>query len=128
MKKRLITAVVAALVLVLGLVAAPAHATNVFSGPCSNGAAKTSAVCQGQTKSNPLVGSNGLLVKVTHIVAILAGTAAVIIIIVSGFRFILSDGDSSKATTARNSLIYAVVGLVVVILAQSIISFVLSKL
>lgn len=62
-----------------------------------------------------------------NILSLIVGIAAVIMIILSGFRFITSQGDASGIASARNALIYAIVGLVVVALAQVIVHFVLSK-
>ena len=60
-------------------------------------------------------------------ISVIAGVLAVIMIIVSGMKYITSGGDSSKITSAKNSLIYAVIGLVIVVLSQVIVRFVLDK-
>ena len=116
----------------LGSLLAPVPAlaaTNVFRDACSTAAAKSSAVCaNGQTTSNPLTGSNGLIVKITRIIAFVAGAAAVVIIMLSGLQYINSAGDATKATQARNGIIYALVGLIVIISAQYIISLVMRRL
>ena len=129
MKYRL-AALIAVFSLTIGLVAPlPASAANVFGDACSNAKVKTSAVCQDSgAKTNPLTGSNGLLIKITQIIAVVAGAAAVLIIIISGLRYVLANGDTAQAMNARNSILYAVVGLVVIAIAASIISFVVSKL
>jgi hypothetical protein len=64
----------------------------------------------------------------TQIIAIFVGVAAVIVIIVSGLRFVTSSGDPSAVASARQALIYAIVGLVVAAAAQAIVSLVLVKL
>jgi hypothetical protein len=105
----------------------------LFNGVCGSGtggAGTNSAVCKGDTgtsSNNPLLGSGGLLVKIAYIIAAIAGIAAVIVIIVSGMRFITSGGDPAKAQAARGALIGALIGIVVIVLATTIISFVLSK-
>jgi len=53
--------------------------------------------------------------------------AAVIMIIVGGFRYITSGGDSTRVGGAKNTLIYAIVGLIIVALAQAIVHFVLNN-
>jgi len=63
-----------------------------------------------------------------NILSLVVGIASVIVITISGFRFITSSGDSQQVQGARNGIIYAIVGLVVVILAQTIVAFVLNKL
>lgn len=95
---------------------------------CS-GAASDSAVCKDKANktNNPLSGKNGLLLKITRIVAIVAGVVAVIILIISGLNMMLASGDMQKVTKARNGFIYALIGLVVIVLAQAIVSFVASR-
>lgn len=62
-----------------------------------------------------------------NMLSIVAGVIAVIMIIVSGLKYITSQGDSTQAANARKSLIYSLVGLVVVVLAQFIVKFVLAR-
>lgn len=118
----------------LGLIvtlATPATAfagTNLFGDACKDAAAKSSAVCQKAQTTNPLTGSNGLIIKITRIIGFIAGIVAVIIIMISGLEYINSAGDATKATKARNGIIYALVGLVVIIAAQFIISLVVSRI
>lgn len=61
------------------------------------------------------------------LVSIIVGIIAVVMIIIGGIRFIISNGDSGKVTTARNTIIYALVGLILVAFAQVIVKFVLSR-
>lgn len=64
---------------------------------------------------------------IVNIFSIVVGFLAVIMIIWGGLRYITSGGDSGKITTAKNTIIYALIGLVIVALAQFIVRFVLSK-
>lgn len=64
---------------------------------------------------------------VINLLSILVGVVAVIMIIVNGFKFVISSGDSTAITNARNGIIYAIIGLVVVALAQVIVIFVINK-
>jgi hypothetical protein len=127
---RKLTHFIATGALLLGILfPAPAlAATNVFGNVCAKNGAKESAVCQTQQKDNPLTGSNGLIVKITRVVAIVAGITAVIIIMLAGLRYITSSGDATQAAQARKGIIYALVGLIVIIVAQFIISFVISRI
>ena len=65
--------------------------------------------------------------SVVGLLSIIVGAAAVIMIIVSGLRYITSGGDSGKVAGAKNALIYALVGVAVAALAQLMVHFVLSK-
>ena len=69
-----------------------------------------------------------LISGVINIISLVIGIVAVIMIIVGGFKYITSSGDSGKVGSAKNTILYAIIGLVVVALAQVIVRFVLGKL
>jgi O-antigen ligase len=75
---------------------------------------------------NPTGGSNGEIKTILGIVYGIVGALAVLYIVISGFRYILSDGDPQKAAQAKQGIIYALIG-VVVISAQVITTFVIGK-
>jgi hypothetical protein len=112
----------------LGLPAQAAQ-KNILTDACGTaaGAARGSAVCQAENSGDPITGPNGVLSKVTRLVSYLAGVTAIILLIVGGMMYVLSNGDAGKLQTAKNTIIYAVVGLAVVIFAQAILIFVLNK-
>jgi hypothetical protein len=62
-----------------------------------------------------------------NVFSIIVGVVAVVMVIYGGFRYITSGGDSGRVGNAKNSLIYAIVGLVIVALAQVIVHFVLGQ-
>lgn len=68
-----------------------------------------------------------VIATVVNIISIIVGVVAVIMIIWGGLKYITSGGESGKITSAKNTIIYALIGLVVVALAQFIVRFVLSK-
>lgn len=70
---------------------------------------------------------NGIIKTVINIFSIIVGVVAVIMIIIGGLRYITSGGDSNNVSGAKNTIIYAIIGLVVVALAQFIVQFVLNK-
>jgi len=70
---------------------------------------------------------NDIVVLIINIFSIVVGIVAVIMIIVGGFKYITSGGDSGNITSAKNTIIYALIGLVVVALAQFLVQFVLNK-
>ena len=57
-----------------------------------------------------------------------AGIAAVIVIIVSGIRYMTSGGDSQKVSSAKNTMIGAIAGLLIIVLAQTIITFIVKRI
>ncbi len=104
--------------------------TDPFYDVCS-GPRADSAVCKKTTSSaseNPVFGPNGVLTKVIQILVIIAGVASVIAIIIGGFKFILSSGDPNNIKSAKDTIIYAIVGLTITIIAQVIVTFVIMRL
>jgi hypothetical protein len=122
--------IIATVVMFFSLLAMPL-AANAFSpfGQACTGAAGSSAVCTdsktGAGGSDPVTSKIG---TATHLTAIVAGIIAVIMMIVGGIRYITSSGDANAVSSAKNTVIYSAVGLVVVVLAQSIIVFVVDRI
>lgn len=70
---------------------------------------------------------NNLITSIVNIISVIVGIIAVIMIIVGGAKFITSGGDSGKISSAKSTVLYAIVGLIIVALAQVIVKFVLGK-
>lgn len=68
-----------------------------------------------------------IITDVINIFSVVVGIVAVIMIIVGGFKYITSGGDSGNITGAKNTILYAVIGLVIVALAQFFVQFILDK-
>lgn len=72
--------------------------------------------------------NSGSLDTVVHTVinlfSAIVGLAAVIMIIIGGLKYITSGGDASKLTSAKNTILYALIGLVVAAVAQMLVHFV----
>lgn len=69
----------------------------------------------------------GILTTIINIFSLIVGFVSVIMIIVGGLKYITSSGDSGNISSAKNTIIYALVGLAIVALAQFIVRFVLAK-
>lgn len=65
---------------------------------------------------------------VIDVFSIVVGAVSVIMIIIGGLRYITSSGDSGNVQAAKNTILYAIVGLVIVIFAQTIVSFVVDRI
>lgn len=111
------------------LVPLPAAAWNPLSNaPCNKDTA-SSAVCTGKNSTaNPLYGPNSTIVTVTQFIGMIAGIAAVIMLIIGAMRYVLAGGDAKDIASAKNTIIYALVGLAVIVSATAIITFVVSQL
>ncbi len=70
---------------------------------------------------------NDLIHLIINIFSLIVGVIAVIMIIVGGLKYITSSGDSNNVSAAKNTILYAIIGLIVVALAQVIVRFVLTK-
>ena len=69
---------------------------------------------------------SGIASKIVTIFSIIVGVVAVIMIIYGGFKYITSGGDSNNVSAAKNTLIYAIIGLIIVALAQIIVHYVIN--
>lgn len=78
--------------------------------------------------TDPVTGTKGVITRVSNVIAFAAAVIAVILIIFSGFRLVKSGGDSSKVAQARETIIYAIVGLIVIALSRAIVGLVISNI
>lgn len=65
--------------------------------------------------------------RVVDIFSVVVGVVAVIMIIIGGLKYITSGGDSGNISSAKNTILYAIIGLIVVVLAQVVVRFVLER-
>jgi hypothetical protein len=79
------------------------------------------------TNGNENNGLNQIITLVINVFTVIVGFIAIVMMIYGGFKYITSGGDSGNVTAAKNTIMYALIGLVVVALAQLIVRFVLGK-
>lgn len=70
----------------------------------------------------------GLIATAINILSWIVGVAAVIMLLVGGFRYVTSGGDANSISAAKNTILYAIIGLVVAALAQALVRFVLRRI
>ena len=105
----------------------PVTAEAASIGACSNSNLGGSTLCSDNTAagaSNPVYGS---LKVILNIISTVAGVIAFIGLILIGARFITGGGNPDTYSKARTSLIYVIVGILVVALCQTIIAVVINK-
>lgn len=111
----------------VGLVAAQA---DVLDQACIDN--PNASACQDddnqEVNNNDIFGPDGLLTGVARLIAMVSGIAGIIMIVIGGFRYILASGDASNISKAKNTVLYAVVGMLVAASSQAIAVFVLSRL
>jgi hypothetical protein len=80
--------------------------------------------------SNPNSGTSvqKIMELAVNVFSVIVGFVAVVMIVVSGFKYITSGGDAQSISSAKNTLTYAIVGLVVVVMAKTIVYFVFQRL
>ena len=66
--------------------------------------------------------------KVTQVLLVVIGIASVIVIIIAGLRMVISQGDPKAFESARNTILYAIIGIVIALLSYAIINFVLTSI
>lgn len=107
------------------LLPAPVGAINVFNDACDND--PNSAVCKAQNGNNKDNLYSFITVIINTLYTVLA-IAAVLVIVISGATFIMSNGDSTLVTAAKNRVLYAVIGLIVATLAWALVNFIVEQL
>jgi hypothetical protein len=109
--------------------ASPAFAATPLTDACK-GAGASSSICTSQNtdlSKDPITGANGVLTKTISVVSYIAGITAVIVMMVGGIMYVTSSGESGKTNTAREMIIYSLVGLVIIVLARSIVVFIINR-
>ena len=101
-------------------------AVDLFPDVTCQGQGANSPACTADDKDN-ITGPDGVLARATTLIAIIGGIAAVIGLIIGGFQFVTSSGDSGKIASAKKTITYSLVGVVVIALARTIIVFVISR-
>lgn len=126
-------------VFAFGLLVAPLTVPVLASAQAATDETIENGLCQGSTlkfgSGNDCTTNTGgaeenlntLIADIVNIFSVIVAIVAVIMIIVGGFKYITSGGDSGNVTGAKNTILYAIIGLVVVALAQFVVKFVLSK-
>lgn len=104
-----------------------------LSPACVDGSdqVKNSQLCKDAKEESDgrslVFGENSLMYSILQIIVWVVGVASVIMIIIGGIEYIVSGGDSNGIQSAKNTILYAVVGLVVALFSQVIIVTVLSR-
>lgn len=117
--------IIASLLLLAVPMSASAQA-DIFDDACRG--VTDSTVCSQDQNNNPISGDNGILISAMRILSFVVGVASVIMLIVGGIKYITSSGDANSITSAKNTILYALIGLVVFIFSQAIVIFVINRI
>ncbi len=99
-------------------------ATPATTNPIQDGA----DAAQGQGMPAELIGQNGVFTQITNTILFAVGIISVIMLIWGGIRYVTSGGDAKKVTDAKNTVLYAIIGLIVAILSYAIVNFIINAL
>ncbi len=122
----------------LGIVGAVLFGAAVYSplvsaqtAPATTSTSAQQAACEAVNGAAGCTADGSDLTKLVKIIinvmSVVIGVVAVIMIMVAGYKYITSGGDTGKVTSAKNTLIYALVGLIIVALAQFMVRVVLKQ-
>ena len=130
MKKSLTTAlkgllVVPAFAMVLGFAAVPFAQSAYAESP--GGISEGANSAKSEDQSADLFGDGGIFRTITNVLLFLIGAVSVIMLIIGGIRYTISGGDSTAVSSAKNTILYAVIGVIVALLAFAIVNFVLGS-
>lgn len=104
------------------------QSTNNSSEQPLSGARKGIEAARGTDMPTDLIGENGIFNRITNMLLLVIGAISVFMLIYGGFRYVVSGGDNKKVTEAKNTILYAIIGLVIAIFSSAIVSFVLNTL
>ncbi len=115
------------------------YALQMFTGICATvtlcaGKAMALSVREGAEAARAddmpadLIGSDGVFTQLTNVALYVIGAISVIMLIWGGLRYVISGGDNKKVTDAKNTILYAIIGLIVSVLAFAIVNFVLNAI
>lgn len=107
--------------LVLAIYAAPI--VGAFDGTIQGGA----DAARGTSQTTDLFGQTGIFRTITNVLLFVLGAVSVIMIIIGGLRYVISGGNSTAVTAAKNTILYAIVGVIIALLAYAIVNFVLDS-
>ena len=95
----------------------------VHAGPIVNGVNSA----KGDDQPSLLFGNSGVFSQISNVLLFIVGAIAVIMIVIGGLRYVISGGDSSQVQAAKNTILYALVGVIVAILAYAAVNFVVGS-
>jgi hypothetical protein len=107
--------------------------TDVFNEACEGApGGETPTLCTDnrpqEVAGNSLYGQSGVLTRAAQLMAIVVGVASVIMIVIGGFKYVMASGDPSKIASARDTILYALLGSALAATTQGIVVFVLNNL
>ncbi len=104
-----------------------AEDVNIKSNLCAGASFDASGTCDAADQSAAKTSITDYIATAINIFSVIVGVIAVVMIIIGGVKYITSGGDAGNVTGAKNTILYAIIGLVIVALSQVIVQFVLGS-
>lgn len=83
---------------------------------------------QGEGQPEELFGDSGIFTTIINIMLYIIGAVSVLMLVYGGIRYTISGGDTSAVTAAKNTILYAVIGIVVALMSFAIVNFVVNRI
>lgn len=124
--KYIIAAIVTAIcgVFVAGALPQTAYAVDTLEASCK--VDPTAPICQ--SRGDELFGPNSFWTRLINIMIYVIGTISVLMVVIGGLRYTMSGGDSGQTKSAKDTILYAIIGVVIAIMSYAILNFVVVEL
>ena len=100
--------------------------TNVFASTATDELKKGAKGAQGNQTPDKLIGGDSIVRDITNTMLFIIGAVSVLMLIYGGIKYTISNGEEKAIGTAKNTILYSVIGLVVAIAAYAIVNWVLN--
>ena len=125
MKSKLAITIITSVLSVVGLVTA--FATPTFAAYSNPKNCISSGVDSAGGSAAKTADPGAIVKSIVNVLLFIIGAVAVVMIIIGGIRYTVSQGDQSQVSSAKNTILYAVIGLLVAIFAYAIVNFVVTS-
>ena len=131
LKKLAITSVVVVAMFagvgVIGSIATPAYANDLTITDVVDGGSGTGYRGRGQP-AELFGGQDAIIPRVINLMLFIVGILAIVMLIYGGIRYVISGGQHERVTAAKNTILYAIVGLIVAIMGYAVVNWVVRNL
>jgi hypothetical protein len=126
-RKLLALVVVPALIVGTSLSSTVSAATPTLTDVTDGGSAGTEYRGQGQP-TTLFDGTDAIIPRIINVMLFIVGILAVIMLIYGGIRYVISGGQNERVTSAKNTILYAIVGLIVAILGYAVVGWIVGNI
>ena len=120
-----LASITAAFALVAAALFVPVLPASAATCDTNSGATGGVGCAQGTNVPTTLFGQGSIFTTIVNVLLFVIGALSVIMLIWGGIRYTTSGGNSSNVTSAKNTIMYAIIGLVIAFLAYAIVNWVL---